>query len=131
MCMHWFSISYPKYAANIIVEKNIAHKFLKFIDNGESYLILHGYHVMKPNSLMFKLKYKKTLLYSTLLLALHEFKKCVYEYKVSLNIVEKILNKDALFTISIFPDEFYVDTFVGDKIFKSINKKLPLIFFNF
>lgn len=84
---------------------------------------------MKPILLIFKLKYKKRLLYSTLLLALDESKKGVYKYKVSLKIVEKILNKDVLFTISMFPNEFCSETFFGHKIFKPINKKLPLIFF--
>ena len=131
MCMYWYIISYPQNNVNIIVEKNIANIFLKLIHKGESYLILHRYHIMKPNLLILKLRDNKSLLYSTLLLALDEFKKGVYRCEVSSKTVEKMLNKNVLFTISMFSNEIYSDTFVGKDILNLINEKLPLIFFYF
>lgn len=67
------SIIYPQNSMNMIVEKCFAYIFLKFAHKGESYLIFHHYHRMKPNLLISKLRDKKSLLYSTLLLVLDGF----------------------------------------------------------
>ena len=86
---------------------------------------------MKPNLLILKLRDNKSLLYSTLLLAPDEFKKGVYRCEVSSKTVEKMLNKNVLFTISMFSNEIYSDIFVGKDILNLINEKLPLIFIYF
>ena len=68
-----YSISYPQNNMNIIVEKCFAYIFLKFTNKGESYVIFHHYHRMKPNLLISKVRDKKIFLYSTLSLVLDEF----------------------------------------------------------
>ena len=72
-----------------------------------------------------------------MLLALDQFNKGVYKYKVPLNIPKKRLNKKVsnkkigLLTICMFPDEFCYETYVGDKVLNLIREKLPVIFLNF
>ena len=98
---------------------------------------IHRYHEIEPNLLMLQLRDEEILLYSTLFLALDQFNKGVYKYKVPLNILKKRLNKKVsnkkigLLTICMFLDEFYYETYVGDKVLNLIREKLPVIFLNF
>ena len=87
---------------------------------------------MKPNLLILKLR-DKSLFYSTFLLALLLALAflLVYKYEVSSDTGKKKLNKNVLFTISMFPNGFYGEIFIGEKILKLIIEKLPLIFFDF
>ena len=135
--MNRYCITYPQNKINIIDQDWFVKIFLKFTHGRESYLIFHRYHKIEPNLLMLQLRDKEILLYSTLLLALDQFNKGVYKYKVPLNIPKKRLNKKVsnkkigLLTICMFPDEFYYETYVGDKVLNLIREKLPVIFLNF
>ena len=86
--------------------------------------------------LLLKLKNKNSNIYSTLLLALDEFDKGRHEYIVSAEIVKKMLDNNGIkhrqpFTIEMFTDEFYYETYDGKTLLNIIKDKLPVIFFNF
>ena len=100
------------------------------------------YHISYPQrdirdlQLLLKLKNKDSIMYATLLWALDEFNKGIHEYIVSAEIAKKILDNIGIkrresFSIEMFTDEFYYETYDGKTLLNIIKDKLPVIFFNF
>ena len=135
--MNEYYISYPQNDMHILDYVNSTYLNLKFTYNGKSYLIIRGVHRNKKNpDARLKLKDKGRIIYSTLLLALDEFNRGKREYTVSTKMAMKILNNvgikyHGLFSIEVYTDYFYYETYDGKILLKIIKDSLPIIWFNF
>ena len=111
----------------------------KFRHNKKSYVIVRCVHKNKTNpitQLILKIKDKDSIICTTLLLALDEFNKGKRKYIVSSKIAKKILNMvgakyRGFYSIEVYTDGFYYETYDGKILLKIIKDKLPITCFNF
>ena len=112
---------------------------LKFSHNEKSCLIIRDVHKNKINPdarLLLKLKDKGSIIYSTSLLALKEFNRGKHEYVASTKTAMKILNDVGIkycgfFSIGLYTDDFYYESYHGKILLKVIKDMLPIICLNF
>ena len=93
--MNEYYISYLLSTIHILSYGYSTYTNLKFSHSEKSYLIIRDVHKNETNPdarLLLKFKDKGSIIYSTLRLALKEFKRGEHEYVASTKIVMKILN---------------------------------------
>ena len=137
--MDEYYISYFKKNIHILDHGYYTYINAKFRHNEKSYVIVRSVHKNKTNpdiQLILEIKDKDSIICATLLLAIDEFNKGKRKYIISSKIAKKILNMigakyRGFYSIEVYTDGFYYETYDGKILLKIIKDKLPIICFNF
>ena len=135
--MDEYYISYPKSGIHILDYAYYTYINTNFSHNEKSYLISRGVHKNKTHpdiELILKTKYKDSIIYIALVLALDKFNKGKRKCMMSPKIAKKILNMfgdkyRGFFIIEICAGGFYYETYGSKILLKIIKDKLPIIYF--